>query len=94
HDALAVAAELAPEVEVEVFDPRTLHPFDFTALFASVGRTGRAGSGHGVGVGAGPAGCGPAVRGVAMAWGRDSPSPPPADLRDRLSPSSRHATRR
>ncbi|MGF1426895.1 alpha-ketoacid dehydrogenase subunit beta [Kitasatospora sp. LaBMicrA B282] len=41
HDALAVAAELAPEVEVEVFDPRTLHPFDFTALFASVGRTGR-----------------------------------------------------
>lgn len=41
HEALAVAEELAPEVSVEVFDPRTLYPFDFAALFASVGRTGR-----------------------------------------------------
>jgi len=41
QDALAVAAELAGEVSVEVFDPRTLHPFDWTALAASLERTGR-----------------------------------------------------
>ena len=41
HDALAVAEELAPEVSVEVFDPRTLHPFDWTGLAASLERTGR-----------------------------------------------------
>ncbi|MDR3033142.1 MAG: alpha-ketoacid dehydrogenase subunit beta [Kitasatospora sp.] len=41
HDALAVAEELAPEVSVEVFDPRTLYPFDWTALAASLERTGR-----------------------------------------------------
>ena len=29
HDALALAAELSPEVSVEVFDPRTIHPFDW-----------------------------------------------------------------
>ena len=29
HDALAVAEELADEVSVEVFDPRTLYPFDW-----------------------------------------------------------------
>ena len=41
HDALAVAEELAGEVSVEVFDPRTLYPFDWTALAASLERTGR-----------------------------------------------------
>jgi acetoin:2,6-dichlorophenolindophenol oxidoreductase subunit beta len=41
HDALAVAEELAGEVSVEVFDPRTLHPFDWAGLAASVDRTGR-----------------------------------------------------
>ncbi len=32
HDALAVAEELADQVSVEVFDPRTLYPFDFDGL--------------------------------------------------------------
>jgi len=41
HDALAVAQELAEEVSVEVFDPRTLYPFDWAALAASLERTGR-----------------------------------------------------
>ncbi|MFD2767406.1 alpha-ketoacid dehydrogenase subunit beta [Micromonospora eburnea] len=41
HDALAVAEDLADEVSVEVFDPRTLHPFDWSGLAASVERTGR-----------------------------------------------------
>jgi acetoin:2,6-dichlorophenolindophenol oxidoreductase subunit beta len=41
HDALAVAEELAGEVSVEVFDPRTLYPFDWAALAASLERTGR-----------------------------------------------------
>jgi acetoin:2,6-dichlorophenolindophenol oxidoreductase subunit beta len=41
HDALAVAEELADEVSVEVFDPRTLFPFDWTALDRSLARTGR-----------------------------------------------------
>ncbi|MBO4207220.1 alpha-ketoacid dehydrogenase subunit beta [Micromonospora echinofusca] len=41
HDALAVAEELADQVSVEVFDPRTLYPFDIDGLLASVGRTGR-----------------------------------------------------
>jgi pyruvate dehydrogenase E1 component beta subunit len=41
HDALAVADELAGEVSVEVFDPRTVHPFDWAGLAESVGRTGR-----------------------------------------------------
>ncbi|MFJ9696001.1 alpha-ketoacid dehydrogenase subunit beta [Kitasatospora sp. NPDC101183] len=41
HDALAVAEELAPEVSVEVLDPRTLYPFDWEALAASLQRTGR-----------------------------------------------------
>ena len=31
HDALAVADELADQISVEVFDPRTLYPFDWTA---------------------------------------------------------------
>lgn len=41
HDALAVAEELADEISVEVFDPRTLYPFDWTGLAASLERTGR-----------------------------------------------------
>ena len=41
HDALAVAAELAGEISVEVFDPRSLYPFDWPALAASLGKTGR-----------------------------------------------------
>jgi pyruvate/2-oxoglutarate/acetoin dehydrogenase E1 component len=39
--ALAVAEELAGEISVEVFDPRTLYPFDWAALAASLDRTGR-----------------------------------------------------
>src|SRR5262245_5535968 len=41
HDALAVAEELEGTVSVEVFDPRTLHPFDWAGLAASLERTGR-----------------------------------------------------
>ena len=41
HDALAVAEELADQVSVEVFDPRTLYPFDWAGLAASLERTGR-----------------------------------------------------
>ncbi len=41
HDALAVAEELAGEVSVEVFDPRSLYPFDWAALAESLSRTGR-----------------------------------------------------
>ncbi|GHJ47734.1 pyruvate dehydrogenase subunit beta [Catellatospora sp. TT07R-123] len=41
HDALAVAESLAGEVSVEVFDPRTLYPFDWAALGESLARTGR-----------------------------------------------------
>lgn len=41
HDALAVAQQLADEVSVEVFDPRTLYPFDWDGLAASVAKTGR-----------------------------------------------------
>ncbi|MEV4120214.1 transketolase C-terminal domain-containing protein [Micromonospora sp. NPDC049645] len=41
HDALAVAEELAGQVSVEVFDPRTLYPFDIDGLTESVARTGR-----------------------------------------------------
>jgi pyruvate dehydrogenase E1 component beta subunit len=41
HTALAVAAELAGEISVEVFDPRTVYPFDWAALAESVGKTGR-----------------------------------------------------
>jgi acetoin:2,6-dichlorophenolindophenol oxidoreductase subunit beta len=40
-EALAVADELADEVSVEVFDPRTLYPFDWDALAASLDKTGR-----------------------------------------------------
>ena len=41
HEALAVADELAGRVAVEVFDPRTLHPFDWDGLLESVRRTRR-----------------------------------------------------
>ncbi|MEV7781104.1 transketolase C-terminal domain-containing protein [Kitasatospora sp. NPDC088351] len=41
HDALAVAQEVADDISVEVLDPRTLHPFDWPALAASLERTGR-----------------------------------------------------
>jgi pyruvate dehydrogenase E1 component beta subunit len=41
HDALAVAEELADEVSVEVFDPRTLYPFDWELLARSLARTRR-----------------------------------------------------
>ncbi len=41
HEALAVADELADEVSVEVFDPRTLYPFDWELLAASLARTRR-----------------------------------------------------
>jgi pyruvate dehydrogenase E1 component beta subunit len=43
-DAVAVADELAAgdcPVSVEVFDPRTLYPFDWAGLAASLDRTGR-----------------------------------------------------
>jgi len=41
HDALALAEELADEISIEVFDPRTLYPFDWELLADSVTRTGR-----------------------------------------------------
>ncbi|NUR58748.1 MAG: alpha-ketoacid dehydrogenase subunit beta [Catenulispora sp.] len=41
HDALAVAEELSDSISVEVFDPRTLHPFDWQGLSDSLDRTGR-----------------------------------------------------
>jgi pyruvate/2-oxoglutarate/acetoin dehydrogenase E1 component len=39
--ALDVAEELAGEISVEVFDPRTVYPFDWAALAASLDKTGR-----------------------------------------------------
>jgi pyruvate/2-oxoglutarate/acetoin dehydrogenase E1 component len=42
HDALKVAAELEKEgISLEVFDPRTLLPFDKETLLSSVAKTGR-----------------------------------------------------
>lgn len=41
HEALAVAERLAGEISVEVFDPRTLYPFDWNGLAASLEKTGR-----------------------------------------------------
>lgn len=41
HDAIAVADELAGDVSVEVFDPRSVYPFDWAGLAASLARTGR-----------------------------------------------------
>jgi acetoin:2,6-dichlorophenolindophenol oxidoreductase subunit beta len=40
-EALKVAGELADEISVEVFDPRTVYPFDWAMLAESVDRTGR-----------------------------------------------------
>jgi pyruvate dehydrogenase E1 component beta subunit len=40
-DAVAVAASLAGDISVEVFDPRTLYPLDWSGLAASVEKTGR-----------------------------------------------------
>ncbi len=39
--ALAVAEQLADEVSVEVFDPRTVYPFDWAGLATSLRKTGR-----------------------------------------------------
>jgi len=39
--ALAVAEQLSDQVSVEVFDPRTVYPFDWAGLAASLARTGR-----------------------------------------------------
>ncbi|MEV4412299.1 transketolase C-terminal domain-containing protein [Catellatospora sp. NPDC049609] len=39
--ALDVAEQLADQISVEVFDPRTLYPFDWAGLAESVNRTGR-----------------------------------------------------
>jgi pyruvate/2-oxoglutarate/acetoin dehydrogenase E1 component len=41
QDALAVADELSAEASIEVFDPRTVYPFDWDGLAASVAKTGR-----------------------------------------------------
>jgi acetoin:2,6-dichlorophenolindophenol oxidoreductase subunit beta len=41
HDAIAVADDLAGTISVEVFDPRTVYPFDWAGLTESVRRTGR-----------------------------------------------------
>jgi len=41
HEALALAGELEGEVSVEVFDPRTIYPFDWKLLDESLQRTGR-----------------------------------------------------
>lgn len=41
HEALDLAEELAAEVSIEVFDPRTLLPFDWDLLAASLSHTGR-----------------------------------------------------
>ncbi len=41
HDALAAAEELADEISLEIFDPRTLYPLDWEMLAASVAKTGR-----------------------------------------------------
>jgi acetoin:2,6-dichlorophenolindophenol oxidoreductase subunit beta len=41
RDALQAADALAGEISVEVFDPRTVHPFDWPGLAASLNRTGR-----------------------------------------------------
>ena len=41
QQAIEVADELAGEVSVEVFDPRSIYPFDWAALAESLDRTGR-----------------------------------------------------
>lgn len=41
HDALVLAEELTDEISIEVFDPRSLLPFDWELLAESLARTGR-----------------------------------------------------
>ncbi|MGH3662441.1 MAG: alpha-ketoacid dehydrogenase subunit beta [Micromonosporaceae bacterium] len=41
HDALAVAEDLSDQASIEVWDPRSLFPFDWDGLFASTAKTGR-----------------------------------------------------
>ncbi|HEX3588061.1 MAG TPA: transketolase C-terminal domain-containing protein [Pseudonocardiaceae bacterium] len=41
HDALAVATEMADEASIEVFDPRSVYPFDWAGLGRSLQKTGR-----------------------------------------------------
>lgn len=41
HDALRLAEEVAGDVSIEVFDPRSLLPFDWALLAKSVRKTGR-----------------------------------------------------
>ena len=41
HEALSVAEELSERCSLEIFDPRTLHPFDWPLLAESVAKTGR-----------------------------------------------------
>jgi pyruvate dehydrogenase E1 component beta subunit len=41
YEALAVADQMADQVSIEVFDPRTLYPFDWDAQAASLAKTGR-----------------------------------------------------
>jgi pyruvate/2-oxoglutarate/acetoin dehydrogenase E1 component len=41
HEAIELADELADTISVEVFDPRSLYPFDWAGLAASLERTGR-----------------------------------------------------
>jgi pyruvate dehydrogenase E1 component beta subunit len=41
HEAIGVADELEGEISVEVLDPRTLYPFDWELLAASLEKTGR-----------------------------------------------------
>jgi pyruvate/2-oxoglutarate/acetoin dehydrogenase E1 component len=41
HEAVAVADEISGEISVEVFDPRTVYPFDWAALAVSIAKTGR-----------------------------------------------------
>jgi pyruvate dehydrogenase E1 component beta subunit len=41
HDALAVASQLEGEASIEVFDPRSVYPFDWDGLGVSLRKTGR-----------------------------------------------------
>jgi pyruvate dehydrogenase E1 component beta subunit len=41
HDALAVAEDMVDEASVEVFDPRSVYPFDWDGLARSLAKTGR-----------------------------------------------------
>jgi pyruvate dehydrogenase E1 component beta subunit len=41
HDALAVASQLEDEASIEVFDPRSVYPFDWDGLGVSLQKTGR-----------------------------------------------------